>query len=515
MAKQKDNLVAFPVKIERNFSQGTARSIQNSVATAGSYRLALNMDSDTELGSLVIRPGITQEGTQRSAGYDCYGIGSFAKTQLTETQILLESGSSILLEDGTSLLNTEEAGKKLFGVFATASDNTIFDMLGGTDDLTGDTKGARTRFCSYLDSIVRVNGVDAPKSYAGTWITTGGAFDLANMPTFNTVIEWKDRVYGALVNSDKLSYSAIANPSTRTISWTDTTPTSGTGYIMISQEDGGGGIQALEKVPGYLLIFKSRTMKRWDGSSVYPEDLVNQGVYSQECVTRSRENAYFINQKGIWVTNGGYPVRISRPVQDFIDAITNWDAVSCAADDIHVFFSIGDIAIGNDIYNNCVLKYNIEDKTFDIRTYYQTIDAMAQYTDSIGANHIAIGDNNGKTYYLNRGISDDGKAINWTVETHQMDWGRRGNIKIVQQMFVYTENISSGTVLWRNSGYPYDYKLFGIIDSEFCELNNPQDTVKGNYLAFKFTGNTKTEQVKFLGFEFPEKAVLMSQNTNE
>ena len=62
---------------------------------------------------------------------------------------------------------------------------------------------------------------------------------MANMPLFNKIIEWKDRVYGVLPNSDKLSFSSIADPTTRTISWTDATPITGIGYIMMSQEDGG------------------------------------------------------------------------------------------------------------------------------------------------------------------------------------------------------------------------------------------------------------------------------------
>ena len=356
---QKTNIPAFQAKIVRNYSQGTMRTVSSALAPEGTYRLALNMDSNVETGSLVSRLGTTIIGTQASATYSCYGIGNYVRT--------------------------ESSGNKLFASFATATTNTIFDIIDGTKNLTGDTAGLKTRFCSYLDEIVRVNGTNACKSYNNSaWITTGGAFDLGNMPIFNVVIEWKDRVYGALKNSDKLSFSAIANPSSRTISWTDATAGSGTGYLMISQEDGGGGISALEKVPGYLLVFKQRTLKRWDGSSTYPEDLVNQGVLYQECVCRSRELCYFINQKGIWVTNGGYPVRISRPVQDFIEAISDWTKVNCYGDDDCVYFSIGTVIIGLDTYTNCVLKYNIEEKTYDVRVYYNTIRSIAKYTDING-----------------------------------------------------------------------------------------------------------------------------------
>lgn len=491
MTKQRDN-ISFAKGVRYvNFSKGVMRKLFFGLAPEGTFRLALNMDSTEEVGSLVSRLGTALVGTQRQASAVCWGIGNYIKTQT--------------------------ANNKLFAVFSDGANNIVRDMIDGTTDLIGDTKDLKTRFCSYLDSIVRVNGVNAAKAYNGSaWVATGGAFDVANMPLFHVVIEWKDRIYGALLNSDKLSFSSIANPSTRTVSWTDNTAITGVGYIMMSQEDGGGGITALEKVPGYLLIFKQRTMKRWDGSTTFPEDLVNQGVPSQECVTRSKELCYFINQKGIWVTNGGYPVRISRSVQDFIDNIADWNKVCVYGDDEFVYFSIGDVQIGLDNYVNCVIKYSIEDQSWDIRSYYNDIYAMTQYVDVNGKRWIVIGDNNGQTLLLNSGTTDyPSKTIPWTVEPNYLDWGMLGNIKEVQRMIVYSENVSTGKVLWRKSKQGADYKEFGRINNEVTELNSPQNSVRGNYLGFKFTGTTNTERIKFIGFEFPQNSVIITNNTTE
>ena len=489
--KPQSNIQTLPAKIERNWSGGTMRKIQNSLAPIGTYSLALNMDSDEEVGSLVSRLGTAIVGTQRSAGFSCFGIGNYNRT--------------------------ESIGSKLFASFATASTNTVFDMIDGTANLTGDTANTKVRFCSYLDEIVRVNGVDSCKSYNNSaWITTAGAFDVANMPRFNTVIEWKDRIFGALLNSDKLSFSSIANPTTRTISWTDSTPITGIGYIMMSQEDGGGGITALAKVPGYLLIFKQRTMKRWDGSTTYPEDLINQGVPSQECVCYAKENVYLINQKGWWVTNGGYPVRFSRPVQDFIDNVTDFSKVSTWGDDEHIYASLGNVTIGLDTYQNVVLKYALEDKTFDVRSYYNNIQSMSQYVDSNGFRWIVLGDNNGQTLLLNSGNTDyPSKAIPWTVEPHAQDWGLRRYIKEIQQLIVLSENISTGKVLWRNTKNGGDYKEFGKIIQEVRELKSPEDSCRGNYIGWKFTGTTNSERIKFLGFEYPENSVIVNNQTVE
>ncbi|MCX6822319.1 MAG: hypothetical protein NTW30_06100 [Candidatus Aenigmarchaeota archaeon] len=490
---KKDNINYAKGERFVNFSKGTMRQIFFGMAPLGTYKLALNMDSDVEVGSLVSRLGTAIVGVQRQAGASCLGIGNYNRTQ--------------------------SAGSKLFAVFSDGTNNIVKDMIDNTKNLTGDTKNLKTRFCSYLDEIVRVNGTDAAKAYNNTaWITTGGAFDLANMPLFDKVIEWKDRIYGALPNSDKVTFSSIANPSTRTISWTDITPTTGTGYIMMAQEDGGGGITAFEKVPGYLLVFKQRTMKRWDGSTTFPEDLVNQGVPSQECVTRSKEIVYFINQKGIWVTNGGYPVRISRPIQDFVDNIADFTKVSSWGDDEHVYFSLGNVSIGLDTYSNVVLKYNIEDVTWDVRSYYNSIQAMSQYVDSAGKRWVVIGDNDGQTLVLNSGTTDYASAVKtipWTVEPNYIDWGMLGNIKEVSRMITYTENVSTGKVLWRNTKQGADYKDFGRMTEDVTELNSPNNAVKGNYIGFKFVGTTNSERIKFIGFEFPQQSVLISMNTKE
>lgn len=504
----------FSPKIFRDFSLGTIRRVNNAIAPLGSFKLALNNDSDHETGSLVSRLGTTILGAQESAGFRCFGIGNYMRTSLDASVRLDESGGTRLAEDGGSRY-LELVGKKLFGVFETASDNTIFDMLDGTSDLTGDTSGKKTRFCAFLDSIVRVNGFDAAKAYDNNnWITTGGVFDLANMPLFHVIIEWQDRVWGATPDSDKLYYSSIAASSA--ISWTDATPITGAGFIYLSQEDGGGGITALEKVPGYLIIFKQRAMKRWDGNTTFPEDLIAQGVHSQECVTRSRELCYFINQSGIWVTNGAYPVRISRAVQDFVDAISDWNKVSCIGDDKHVFFSIGNITIGLDTYTNCVLKYNIEDKTFDVRSYYNGIAVMARYTDVTNTSSIIFGDDDGQILKLDDGYTDYAttpKGITWTVEPQEHDWGMRGNIKDIQKMYVYTENVSTGKALCKvNNG---DFNEFGVINKPVVELKNPKFIAKGNTIAYKFTGTTNSGRSKFLGYEFPSDAVIYNQNTDE
>ena len=473
----------------RDWSRGVLRTVQNHICPANSVKIALNMDSDKELGSLVSRLGTNIVGVQAVNDATCYGMGYFRDTV------------------GTS--------HTLFGIFSDGVNNDIYDMSTGSKSLQDDTKELKTRFCTYLDSIVRVNGTDTCKAFNGSdWITTGGAFDLANMPKGTVVIEWKDRVYTAGVSTSPciLYYSGIANPDTRAVSWT-----TNNGQIEIEQEDGGGAITALEKVPGYLLIFKERSMKRWDGSSTYPEDLVNIGVPTQEAICRGRGMVFIANQEGIWATNGGYPKKISKPIQDLWDSIpvANISSIATYCDESYVYVYAGDITLGDNSYTNICFKYNIDSQTWDIYSYYHDFTCFTWYISS-SAKVIAAGDKDGQAIQLNTGNTDYGSTvqpITYSVETQDLDFGSRRRIKELSNICVYSQNVRTGQLLYRsNSDRDKDWKSIGNITNDVEEINDFK--AKGNWFNFKITGITDSGQVKIQGLEFPEGSINITENTN-
>ena len=473
----------------RDWSKGNIRVVQNSLVPQNSAKLALNLDSDVELGSLVSRLGTSLVGAQTVASATCYGLGYFRDTV------------------GTS--------HTLFGVFSDGANNDIYDMSTGSKSLEDDTKELKTRFCTYLDSIVRVNGTDACKAFNGSsWITTGGAFDLANMPIGSVVLEWKDRVYTAGVSTSPsiLYYSGIADPDTRAVSWTVSN-----GQIEVEQEDGGGAITALEKVPGYILIFKERTMKRWDGSSTYPEDLINVGAPTQEAVCRGRGMVFVANQEGVWATNGGYPQRISKPIQDLWDAIpaANISSIATYCDENYVYIYIGDITIGDNSYTNLCLKYNIDSQTWNIYSYYDDFTVFTWYISS-SEKVIIAGNKNGQAIQLNTGNTDyDSQPITWSLETNDMEFGKistRGAIKEISTMNVFTENCKGEVMIRTNSNRDKDWETIGGIDESIEDL---QFKSKGNWFNIKMTGITSTGQIKILGFEFPAKSINVISNIKD
>lgn len=470
--------------IFRDWSRGCVRTVQNSIVPQNSAKLALNLDSDNEIGSLVSRLGTGIVGAQAVASATCYGI-HYHRDSIASNH-------------------------KLFGVFSDGSYNDIYDMSDGSKSLENDTNVLKTRFCTYLNSTVRVNGTDAAKSYNGSaWVTTGGVFDEANMPKGSVVIEWKDRVYTAGVSSSPniLYYSGVADPDARTVSWTV-----GNGAIEIEQEDGGGAITALEKVPGYLLILKERSMKRWDGSSTYPEDLVRVGVAAQEAVCRGRGMVFFGNEKGVWITNGGYPKRISKPIQDLWDNISDYTAIASYCDEQHAYFYVGDITLNQNTYSNIMFKWNLDSNTWDVYSYYNDFTCFTNY---ISTTEVVVGgDKDGQAIQLNTGNTDyPSIPITYSLETQDIDFGAMGRVKEISQMNVFSQNVRTGQVLSRsNSDQDKDWKSVQSITNDVEDIDNFK--VKGNWFNFKITGVSSTGQVKIKGFEFPEQSIEVNLNAN-
>lgn len=476
----------------RDWSRANVRTVQSSIAPLNSAKLALNFDSDVEIGSMVSRLGTDIVGTQTVSGATCYGLHYFR--------------------------DTVGSGHKLFGVF----NGTIYDMLTGSSSLTGDTSGLKTRFCTFLDSVVRVNGTDACKSYNGSaWVTSGGAFDEADMPKGTVVTEWKDRVYTAGVSTapDILYYSTVADPDARTVSWTVTAddPDSA-GQVELEQEDGGGAITALEKVPGFLLIFKERSMKRWDGASTYPEDLIGVGAPSQEAVCRGREMVFIANQEGVWVTNGQYPKKISKPIQDLWDEIpaANLSSIATFCDESYVYIYVGDITLGDNTYSNICFKYNIDSQTWDVYSYYDDFTVFTWYLSS-SKRVIVAGNKDGEAIQLNTGNTDyhsTVQPITYSLETQDLEFGGRGNMKEINMVTVLTENCRLGQFQYRaNSNRDKDWKSIRNVTNDVEEIK--AFSAKGNWFNFKLSGITSTGRVKILGLEFPAQSISVNENVTE
>jgi len=472
-----------------NWSKGNWQSISESLAPKESVKLGLNLDSDDILGYLISRKGTTLINAQIIDAKPILGLHNFR-----------DSGAG--------------AGSKLFTVVSDGTNSDIYDALDGTKSLQDDTKDLKTRFLTYLDSCLRLNGTDEPKAWNGSaWVTTAGAFDLDNLPqTSKYALEFRDRVYvaGRSDYPDRVDYSGIASSTTRAVSWT-----SGNGFFNLEQEDGGGNITGMAKVPGYILFFKKRTMKRYDGSSAYPEDMVNQGAPSQEAIVVAKGICFFVNENGAWATSGGDPKKISTYTVDKVIkslSATNWANVASGTDEEHIFWSFASVTMSGETYTNVVLKYNILQNTWDIRKYPTLHRVYAKYVDSDGAVFLTTGDDDGNVLKMDIGTTDNGSAINWALETQDLYFGFRLFLKSISQIGFITENISKASVMWRTSSKPEDWESLGVIDKE--EVMIDQIDLRGTKFQFKLKNETDSGQEIIKSIEFPEGIVVYSSTQN-
>jgi hypothetical protein len=470
-------------KIYNDFSKGNYQSVSENLAPENSVKLGLNLDSDDTLGWLVSRKGSTLVNAQIVDNKPVLGLYNFR--------------------------DSVGSGSKLFAVVSDGTNSDIYDAESGAKSLQDDTKDLKTRFLTYLDSCLRLNGTDEPKAWTGAaWVTTAGAFDLDNLPqTSKYAVEFRDRVYvaGSTTNPDRVDYSGIASSTARTVSWTV-----GNGFIVFEQEDGGGGITGLSKVPGYLLVFKKRTLKRFDGSSAYPEDMTNQGAPSQEAIAVAKGTCFWVNENGVWATTGGEPKKISSfSVDKVVKSCSSANLLNVASgtDEEHVFWSFASVTMSGETYTNVVLKYNLSQNTWDIRKYPTLHRVYAKFVDTSNNVFLACGDDDGNVLKMDTGNDDNGTPIYWAFESQDWFFGFRLFLKSITRIGFVTENISKAIAMWRNTNKPEDWKPLGVIDREEVLI---EDDLRGTKFNIKICNSTDSGQEIIKSVEFPEGIKVFS-----
>jgi hypothetical protein len=484
---------------------GAMIDVNVNLAPENTVGILLNMDADIEIGSIASRLGTATIGAQLVASMNILGLWQHIDT-------------------------ANSSNNKLFATVNAAGGATsvIYDVIAGTTSVTGLTASKKMRFLTYGGATLAINGSNGERSYtaSGGWITTGGVFDLANFPTSNTAelcIEFLDRIYAAgdSTNPSRLFYSSVYSGSA--FSWT-----SGNGYVDIEAEDAGGPITALAKVPGYILVFKERSMHRWNFSSAFPESLVQIGTPSQESVIMAGGLCAFYSNsnegaKGFYVTNGDRPKCISsdntRPIKKFIDAISSSNEADIAgwATDKHFCWSVGDLSVDGETYTNCVLRYNRLLNQWSVRTYPQRFMVFGSYLLS-GVNTTVGGGNDGTIYRMDKpGTYVDAsttttKPFPFKVRTLHKTFGDMRRKTITEKLIVRGKNLG----ITRASAYVNEDLSQPIaIDGKATKVNRVvaefqvSKDIKGNTIALQIAGESNGSQTVIREIEIPNISVDM------
>lgn len=472
----------------KNYDSGMVTNVNENVTPPGSVVKAINGQFDEELGSFVTRLGTLLIGTQVQSGKTCLGLHNFRDS---------DGSNHALIAFFNNSGDTQSIGTKI--------------GTGSITGLTAQTASKKHRMLTYLDSVLIVNGTDAPASYNGaTVITTAGAFDLANIPFSepSLCIEWLDRVYlaGDTANPDRIYYSST--PSGGAVSWT-----SGNGFIDLEPEDGAGNIKGFGKVPGFLLIFKERGMKRWNFDSAFPETLIDIGAPNQESIISKGGLCAFYSAsnkdaKGFYITNGGRPQSIShdraRSIKKWVDAIPQ----SAEADIAGVgtsrafMWSVGDLTVDGDTYKNVVFYYNFLLDQWSIRTYPTKFSFFSSYVDANSVNTIVGGDNDGNVIELDATdtfVDHSGQPIYYEILHQEEDFQYNQVKEISDSVVVNSENMEDAEIILKVNGKETHT---GKVTGRVSELSLKQP-VTGNLIQVGIRGRVKGARGVLKEIEIP------------
>lgn len=481
-------MAKIPPQFYKNYSEGMVTNINENITPPGSVALAVNGQFDDELGSFVTRLGTQLVGTQVQDNKVCLGLHNFRDS------------------DGSN--------HALIAFFNNSGDTQSVGTKVGTGSITGlttQTASKKHRMLTYLDSVLIVNGTDAPASYNGaTVITTGGAFDLANIPFAepSLCIEWLDRIYlaGDTANPDRLYYSST--PSSGAISWT-----SGNGFIDLEPEEGAGTIKAFAKVPGYLLVFKERSMKRWNFDSAFPETLVDMGVPNQESVISKGGLCAFYSSsnkdaKGFYVTNGGRPQSIShdrpRSIKKWVDAIPQASEADIAGIGTSRSFmwSVGDLTVDGVTYENVVFHYNYLLDQWSVRSYPTRFYFFSSYVDSSSVNTIVGGDEDGNVIEIdatNVFIDHSNQPIYYELMHQEEDFQYNQVKELSDSIVINSKNMEGAEIILKVDGIKTNT---GTITGRISELRLKQ-SVSGNLIQVGVRGQVYGVQAVLKEIEIP------------
>ena len=285
-------------------------------------------------------------------------------------------------------------------------------------------------------------------------------------------------------------------------------------------------------MPGYLIVFKERSLKRWNFDSAFPETLVDIGTPTQECVVRGGGLVAFYSSsnkdtKGFYVTNGGRPVAIShdraRGIKKWVDAIPqgNESGIAGYATDKIFGWSIGDVTVDGFDFKNVVVRYNRLLDQWTVRSYPSNFHHFSHYVSS-SVNVLVGGDDVGTIIEIDKAATydDHDSATNASIPIHYEaklqpeNFGFNQKKELIERVIVRTRNADGARIQIEADGKRTDHDK--LVRSPVTSVDLPRRVmsiplgkiVEGNEFVVSLSGEVVGARAYLSEVEYPNVSVL-------
>src|SRR3990167_1340530 len=417
-------------------------SVDSTLAPAGSVSEARNFHFD-RIGAASLRPGLTAIGATVSAGNTCVALHN------AQSSILIAAFSSGV-NGGVSfsrIPNNNNAYIWASAVFTIASETGVAPTVRFVD------------FNNYTLAIpVASTGTYESMKYGtfpftsvisgGNPLNTQHFMDVdGNRASFGEV--YKSRIYlaGDPDTPSRLFFSSVID-SAGNISWTPRTD-----YVDINPGDG-ESISGLKRYSLELDVFKPNYIYRFRTSGLDPDPLIRIGTRSQESIIEGKKGLYFHHETGFYRYSGGYPIEISRAINDFVDSIpvSQRDDIIGWKDNDHIYWSLGNLTIKevkeSVLWRNVVVRYTESTDLWTIFSYKQDIRRGVPYVTKTSSS-ISVGLDNGMVALFNEGNTDIDEPIKYRLVTKWYDWGNILERKTIQELGAVAEKSREAQLMYQ------------------------------------------------------------------
>lgn len=472
-----------PQRIDKIGVYGVIREseVDSSLIPEGAVLEAKNWHFDRK-GAATVRPGIAALGSTVLTSRPCVGLHN--------------------AQSGTAL-----------AVFSNGSSATIYSFSSGAwgVSLDGGTASVAVRFVDFGSYTIALNFMYNTYSSmrfwnAGSsrhWHFTGNPINPQNMwgyaPQLGEV--YKSRIYLAGDTSreghkSRLFFSSVIT-SAGNITWTPTTD-----FVDINPGDG-EGITGLKRYSLELLVLKPNYTYRFRTSGVDPDPLIKIGTRSQESMVEGKRGMYWHHDSGFYRYSGGYPIEISRPLSDIIDAIpfSQYDDIAGWNDNDHIYWSIGTVTVSEPkesvTYKNCVVRYTESSEVWTLYSYARDIRRGTIFNSGSALSRI-VGTDAGHVATHNSGTTDLGEPISARFRTKKYEFEGVLNRKTIQELSAVCEK-ALGTNLSYRINDTLEFKPIGQLTTMVTNFDKLQ--IPFHSIQFQVDGIYRGEAAVFRAIE--------------